>query len=317
MACKSVMYHYVRERDPLLPELFYLDVGDFERQLDYFEKNIGFVSKAQWLDTINNPAAGLPDGVILTFDDGIIDHYRYVYPILKARGIWGIFYISTETFQKQHLLNVHRVHYLLGRFGGEIILKKMESLLSAEMFIEGFYDRLKSMPYASQSMDEVSLRVKKIVNYALKPEFKSIILKSVIEQLNINEPQLACDYYINTEHIREMSRNGFMFGAHGASHNLLTKFQGDEIQAEIGGAIDALNNVLDKRSNTFCYPYGGTDSWNEQILSELKNNYIEFGFCVESRDITLSDLKNRALTLPRYDCNEFPYGKARRLSQKK
>ena len=35
------------------------------------------------------------DGLVLTFDDGLIDHYRYVLPLLVERGLFGIFYVCT------------------------------------------------------------------------------------------------------------------------------------------------------------------------------------------------------------------------------
>jgi peptidoglycan/xylan/chitin deacetylase (PgdA/CDA1 family) len=110
-----------------------------------------------------------------------------------------------------------------------------------------------------------------------------------------------------------MSDSGYLFGAHGKTHNLLTKFEGASLIDEVRGSIKELNYVLDERSNTFCFPYGGLDSYNEKILQELSDSGIEFSFCVESKDIESEDIKNRPLSLPRYDCNEFPHGRSRNL----
>jgi peptidoglycan/xylan/chitin deacetylase (PgdA/CDA1 family) len=35
--------------------------------------------------------------VVLTFDDGYIDHYQYVFPILRELGFTGTFFIITDT----------------------------------------------------------------------------------------------------------------------------------------------------------------------------------------------------------------------------
>lgn len=310
MTCKSIMYHYVRPTDDEQPHLFYLNLEDFERQLDYFEQHFGFVSQAQWFGALEN-SQQIPDGVILTFDDGLIDHYRYVYPLLKARGLWGVFYVSSATLQAAQLLSVHRVHYLLGRFGGTKVMDALEALVDESMFIEGFYDQLKAVPYAMQSMDEHSLRVKKMVNYAFRPELKDQVLGKLFQELVGDEAAIAKDFYMSREQIQEMSRDGFLFGAHGESHNLLTKFTSKVLTREVAGSVQAVNAVLDIPSNTFCYPYGGPDSWNDQVLGELDANCIQFGFCVEPQDITYRDLEQRRLCLPRYDCNQFPHGKAR------
>jgi len=57
-------------------------------------------------------------GVILTFDDGLRDHYKYVFPKLKEHNLWGIFYISTAPFHNKKLIDVHRIHMLVGKYGG-------------------------------------------------------------------------------------------------------------------------------------------------------------------------------------------------------
>jgi peptidoglycan/xylan/chitin deacetylase (PgdA/CDA1 family) len=305
------MYHYVRPTDQQQPHLFYLNVDDFVKQLDFFEKNYGFVTREQWQTFTENPNQ-LPQGVVLTFDDGLIDHYRYVYPILKARGIWGIFYISSSTLKADVLLSVHRVHYLLGRFGGEGVLAALNSVVNESMFIDGFYEQLKAVPYTMQSMDGDSVQVKKIVNYALKPEVKDTVLGRVFEILGLSEAAIAHDFYMKPEHIREMAMAGFSFGAHGSSHNLLTKFSGEELEAEVAGSVQLMNQVLPVISDTFCYPFGGVDSWNSEVLDSLQNQKIRYGFVVQSGDISSYDMANRPLCLPRYDCNEFPFGQARK-----
>ncbi|MGK4569285.1 hypothetical protein [Flavobacterium sp. 3HN19-14] len=45
---KAVMYHYVRPFDPEMPYFKNLDIEDFEKQLDFFEAEFGFVSKADF-----------------------------------------------------------------------------------------------------------------------------------------------------------------------------------------------------------------------------------------------------------------------------
>lgn len=47
-----------------------------------------------------NESYELPDNaVLLTFDDGYIDHYTNVFPILNENGIQGSFFIPGKTFR--------------------------------------------------------------------------------------------------------------------------------------------------------------------------------------------------------------------------
>ena len=41
---RAIMYHYIREFDPSLPNFKFLDINDFKKQLDWFENTFGFVS---------------------------------------------------------------------------------------------------------------------------------------------------------------------------------------------------------------------------------------------------------------------------------
>ena len=101
----NIMYHYVRPGSEEYPNLNSLDVEIFKRQLDYFEKEYGFLSKDEYQSAVRKGEN--PKGVVLTFDDGFKDHFEYVLPELRKRGLWGIFYIPTGVYQNNELLGVH------------------------------------------------------------------------------------------------------------------------------------------------------------------------------------------------------------------
>ena len=301
------MYHYVRPNDHDQPNLHYLHVDDFQRQLDYFEAEFGVMSADEWSAALENPAS-LPEKIILTFDDGLRDHFDYVRPVLTERGHWGVFYVSSGPLFEGAFLNVHRTHYLLGRFAGSVVLKALESLLEDHHLITGFYDNLKREPYTHQSTEAHAKEVKKLINYAIKPDYKDELLSSLFVNLSVKEDDIVQRYYMTANQVTALDAAGFSVGAHGKSHNLLTKFQCTELQGEVSGSIRAINKLLEHPSKTFCFPYGGQDSWNEKTLAHLCEEGIEYCFCVEPTRITGKDIRERALWLPRFDCNEFPHG---------
>ena len=98
---KAIMYHYVREYKPELPKFRFLDIQNFRKQLDYFEQKFGFVSRKDWDLVIQKKKLGSAEGkVVLTFDDSLSCHFDYVFPELKKRNLWGIFYDSNSTIHK-------------------------------------------------------------------------------------------------------------------------------------------------------------------------------------------------------------------------
>ena len=64
-----------------------------------------------------------------------------------------------------------------------------------------------------------------------------------------------------------------------------------------------------KKEFYFLLSYGGPLSYNNKIIKLLKKYKFDLSISVENRDITFKDLKTK-YTLPRYNCNKFPYGKA-------
>ncbi|GAA7237965.1 hypothetical protein HpCK35_29240 [Helicobacter pylori] len=122
---KIIMYHYIRESLKQLPKFRYLHIENFKKQLDFFEKEFGFITYDEFLYLKENPlfCNKLKNKILLTFDDGLKDHYNYVFNELVKRKLFGIFFVPTRIFKQKKALDVHRIHYLLGKMGGGDIIK--------------------------------------------------------------------------------------------------------------------------------------------------------------------------------------------------
>ncbi len=123
----AIVYHYVRPPVNSLPYFKFLHIDDFRKQLIWLKNNFSFPSVDQFLDTCHSRKRWT--GVLLTFDDGLSEHHDYVLPILKELGLWGIFYVATGPMNTRIMLDVHRVHLLLGRLGGANALKLLGDIM--------------------------------------------------------------------------------------------------------------------------------------------------------------------------------------------
>jgi len=300
------MYHYVRERDGRLPNFVYLDVLNFKKQINWLSKSYRFVSQSEFYGSLASRKP-IENGLVLTFDDGLSDHYEYVFPVLKDLGIWGIFYISTLPLVERRLLPVHKVHYMLGRFGGEAVLASLRSRLTESDYVPGCLERFRDSVYLKQSTSDAVREVKTIVNYYLRPEIKDKILSDLMADFSENEAQVAGEYYMSKEQLVELRNCGFTIGSHAHTHNLLANLNDDEQTHECRRSLEILEPLIGS-VETFCFPYGGVNSYNSKTMQILRRSGIVFSFSVESRDITSDDLGGGRLELPRYDCNEFEYG---------
>lgn len=307
---KAVMYHYVRPFNEKLPYFKNLHIDDFNTQLDFFEKEYGFVSKEDFVHSFKNDV--VPQGVVLTFDDGLKCHYDYVYKELIKRNLWGIFYIPTQPYITNKVLDVHRIHLLLGMHSGETVYKKLQELISDGMFSETIKKEFKTLTYIDQNNDDYSLQVKRILNYYIEYEHREEVLDELMKQLVPAEYSKAENIYLSKNQIKEMNDNGMIIGSHTVSHPVMAKLSVENQRIEIVDSFALINQtIINSGIKTFCYPYGGFHTFTPETEKILEEENCLFSFNVEHRDINSNDIINRQQALPRYDCNHFKYGECR------
>lgn len=96
-----LMYHHIAPYASYNPLSSYFSVWvvapkDFSQQMDYLEMH-GYhtITFNQLFNALYYGGPLPPKPIILTFDDGTIDHYQFAYPILQKHHFSGMFYIIT------------------------------------------------------------------------------------------------------------------------------------------------------------------------------------------------------------------------------
>lgn len=309
---KAIMYHYVRPYDIHFPYLKNLHFEDFKKQLDFFENKYGIISKDEFLNYFKKNNLNNNNKIILTFDDGLSCHYNYVFPELKKRNLWGIFYISTSPLINNKILDVHKTHILLSKINSKIIYDYLIRLINDKMLDTAKYDEFKKFTYNNQKNDNYTLMVKRITNYYLSYKYRSKILKEIFNYFITDQKQIINKFYLKSDQIKEMHQNGMTIGSHTVNHPVMSRLSNINQRYEIEESFSYLQkNIKEFNPKTFCYPYGGFHSFSDETEQILDENKVLFSFNVEQRDIELRDIKNRQQALPRYDCNKFKFGKVR------
>lgn len=95
-----LMYHHLKYREPGDSELlktWSVAPDQFAAQLDYLQSR-GFhtITFKQLVEFFQEGAALPTMPILLTFDDGWLDHYTVAFPELKKRGMVGNFFIPTQ-----------------------------------------------------------------------------------------------------------------------------------------------------------------------------------------------------------------------------
>jgi hypothetical protein len=114
-----MMYHYIRDPGDAAEAgsgISGLPVRAFESQLDELARQYTFVT---WSDVQMALLADrtLPaSACLLTFDDGVCDHYLHAFRVLRSRNLSGLFFILDRSNEEGLILG-HKIHFLLAKLG--------------------------------------------------------------------------------------------------------------------------------------------------------------------------------------------------------
>jgi len=291
------MYHYVRNKSKLFPNYDVLKKKDYINQIKKFSEK-GLINSYEELFISS-------DKFLPTFDDGFKDHI-FAAEVLKKYNSIGIFFIPTSPLKNNTMLDVHKTHLILGKVKSLEALNELENYLNKNKISNFFNNNEKSKynsAYKKHLDDHNKKKFKKIMNYYGNLKLKHKILDYLLKKFEINtKPK---DYYLNKKEIKYLNSLGMIIGSHSDRHTLLSRLSYKEQFKELNNSKIFLEKILNKSIDTFCYPYGGKVSYNNNTLKILKKLKYKLAFSVEYRDISLKDIEQKPYELPRYDCNLF------------
>ena len=312
---KVVTYHYIRNFKKNLKYFRFLEFKNFKKQLNFFKSKKKFITQKEFIDIIENRIKPPKNSILLTFDDGILDHYKFVFKELKRRKIFGIFFVSTAPIEKNIFLNVHKIHLLIGKITGNILLNQLNNLIKPSMIDNKKKSLFKNRTYSSQN-DFYSVKTfKQTLNYFMVNKYKTKVLDALLKKNKINNK--VKNFYLSLKQLKEMKNNGMMIGSHTYSHEVLSKLSYNNQKKEISRSVRLIKNKLGKSQfTTFCYPYGEKYTYNQHTLNILKKLKVKASFIVHSKKIDCKKLLSKKLEIPRFDCNEFPFGSIKKIKYK-
>jgi len=198
----------------------------------------------------------------LTFDDGWVDFYQIVFPLLKKFAIPATVFLPTafiggnKLFWTDRLLNM--IHFAVNH-----------PMLSPENI--SF-----SSTVGKQLFDFVCAGPQKINNAIefMKP-YPTEVITATLDEIELFLTQESTSpekrMFLNWEEVREMKDSGFVkFGSHTHNHCILTTLKKSEIQYELNTSLQILEaqGAVDKGFIPFCYPNGNT---NDNIAQMVKD----------------------------------------------
>lgn len=304
MACiKIVMYHYVRDLlNSRYPRIKGMNVSDFKQQLCYLKKNYEIISMDKLIAAVKSQIPISDNSAMLTFDDGYIDNYTNVLPILEANDCTGSFFIPGKTFTEHKLLDVNKIHYILACGSKKSILSDVFRMLDyyrgQEFEIPQNDELYEQYAVASKLDDAETIFIKRILQNALPERLRNKISSELFKKyVGVDEGKMAYELYMTEDQVFSLKRRGMYIGLHGYDHYWLEKLSEDEMKKDIDQAIDVMSPFVEKDKLVFNYPYG---SYNGKVLKYIAEKGVILGLTTQKG---IADIeKDSLLELPRIDC---------------
>ncbi len=323
-----IMYHYVRSiRNSRYPEIKGLELALFRKQIEFLKQN-GFsfitldeVLNAFSLDGISHktfrkrsapysppPGRGRPADkrVLLTFDDGYIDHYLNVFPILEQNNIQGFFSMPGKIIREKKVLDVNKIHFILA--SGEIgaiknrLLKRLDYYRGREFSYPSNEELYEKLAEANRFDGKDVIFIKRTLQVELPERLRNIISNELFREfVTAQESAFVDELYMNLDQAKTMVRHGMVFGIHGYDHYWQNHLTEEALQTDLTQALDVFDGIVPPCGWVNCYPFG---SYSDSVIRISRALGASAGF---SSDVAVFHPElDDPFKIPRLDTNDFP-----------
>ncbi len=301
-----VMYHYVRQiKGSKYPNIKGLEFENFKKQINFFSKKFNIISHNEFLEIIKSKKIPKKPSIMLTFDDGFIDHYKYVFQHLRQKKISACFYPPIQVVENKTILNVNKIHFILEKEQNrKKILKEIDNLLIKKNKKTINQIDLTNIKYLNDLYDDKETTlIKRLLQFILPLDDRNYIINELFKKIiNVSFENFAKEIYMNTNHLKEMYSEGMTFGSHGYHHVYWEFLDKNKQEKELINSIKFYKKLNFNTDNiSVCYPYG---SYNDITIDILREKNISFALSTHVGDVNKSNIFEK-YKLPRMDTNDF------------
>lgn len=302
-----VCYHYVRELgESRYPAINGLEYEGFRCQLDILLRKHEPVTSADVVAAVRGEADLPEKALLLTFDDGYLDHYTYVLPELVTRNISGLFFVPVSVIRRRQVLDVNKIHFIVA--AAESISNAVGMLCNEieknekKFNLHSVKEYKEKWAHHGRYDDAETTFFKSMFQRGLPEPIRGRILSDLfLHFVSPEEAVFATELYMNDAQVATMKACGMSIGSHGVSHRWFTDLSKSELQHELNESWSFLESLGEKKGETaICYPYGG---YNDAVLNTVRADNFAFGVTIRSAVAEIG--KDDSLLLPRMDTNDM------------
>lgn len=265
--CLLPYYHMVSDEvvPHVSPLYSFRSIKTFSADIDWLLKKRRPLSLDEFVTTLLNTGRPPKRAFLLTFDDGFREMYDVVAPLLRAKGVPAVFFLTSKTTENIALCHHQKIALLLhhrqkamNRFPDS----EVRRLLSADG-INGAntIEALKAISWSNRTVLDILGTVCDFDFDAYARERRP---------------------FLDGEQVEALLRNGFDIGAHSIDHPRYADISVDEQLRQTRESIKYLANRFALRRRAFAFPHTDRGVNSSFFTQATKENLFEISFGTSS-----------------------------------
>lgn len=244
-----------------------ITASHFENTLLELKKKYNFIRYGQIVDAFENGSVLPKNAAHLSFDDGFVENYTVVMPILERLEIPCMFFLTSKWIDNQSLFYRSKVSLCVAKVKEmdhaelETVLSKIDNVKIIDKL--SLINRLKSFKQTEQIEIDAYCELMGIDTQAFLKERKPFLTK---------------------EQILEMHQSGSTFGGHSCTHRKFTQLPLNQVEDEIVKSCKAIQEITGQERVPFAFPNSAT-GFDRSILEEIRDRNSFLGLFFNSKGI--------------------------------
>jgi peptidoglycan/xylan/chitin deacetylase (PgdA/CDA1 family) len=278
-------YHYVRDLPRTrFPQIKGMLLDDFRRQAKALPDVYEMATLESAIEFLEGKYTPRRDLCLMTFDDGLREHYADVTPILAEEEIQGLFFLISGCLEDGVVAPVHMNHFLMAHLGFD------EYRSAFEMTVQDLGGAAQLQPQTDAAIFQRTYpldtkeiaRFKYVFNFVLAPQVRNLAVKILFAKYLGEERAFGQELYLSWGEAGEMQRAGMIIGGHTHEHRPLATLRYPELFRDLTKNWELIQKNLDPQLIwPFSYPYGKADSFNRSTVEILRQLGYRLALCTE------------------------------------
>jgi len=264
----SLFYHYTRDTatvfmlhnftapDNAQPDTLTADT--LQRFLSYLtSKHYTVLSLSDYVDALREKKS-LYKTVVFTVDDGFRDFYLHAFPVFKQFGCSATVFLTSDFIEGKLFFWWNQIEYAF------IHTQHTEVTIDAA--------NIGRLSLGDEQARQNAIHLTTECFKRIPNTEKLIAIARLLDQLEVDISGQPPGQYapLRWEEIKEMQAHGIDFHPHTKTHPILTQTNAEQKRLEARESKRVLEERLGGCRDIFCYPNGGAEDFDEEMITILK-----------------------------------------------